>query len=178
MGELSKDMIGACADLAELIWSPCHPGTARLLVAAVADGMVTGNAAQSAPAICSSEEVVREPQLGGYARFLRKWSAFEMQDAALEALWRGGTVSVAEAQMAQQSSILTSQLALAQFARRAATLTTAIVEYRRDLARARKLSRPRRASLHMPTCPDTHCRLPSAWANLCLGYPLLGLPSA
>ena len=71
--------------------------------------------------------------------FLRRWAMHEMQEEALEALWRSRDVALAEEQMvrAKRQRPL-SEMSLPQCAGVGAALTAAIVENRRDLARAHR----------------------------------------
>lgn len=158
---------GAAADIAELIWSPLpfssHGAKKRAAPGdeaskAKAPRRTAGEAASSAEAapapaaasagstvVGASSTAASLDDLARYdpnAAFLRRWSACEMQEEALAALWRCGDLAAAEAHMVElRRAQGPAAMTLGQYAALGATLISMIIEHRRDLQRvARALS--------------------------------------
>ena len=79
----------------------------------------------------------------GRATYLRLWAAADMEEAALMELWKaGGDVAAAEAAMKARRAAggdrgVAPERTLAEEADFGALVTAAIIEYRKDLVRAR-----------------------------------------
>jgi len=122
--DTASDAVGAGADDAKLIWSPSTPTT-------------SGTKAEAPSAI---EEVAgAKTMTAGHCSFFRRWSAHEMQEDALEMLWRTGDIHAAEEQLTRMKRKRPlSIMSLAEYAGLGAGLTAAIIANRRDLTQAHR----------------------------------------
>ena len=128
---------GAGADTATLTWAPLASE------AESTNGRPLNPSAEGERALGSSEPTPAQStgdDAGQRAAFLRRWSAAELQERALRALWeQKGDVAAAEAAMLEvQRDAGSRQLTLQQDACLGATLTCAIIEHRKDMWRAQR----------------------------------------
>lgn len=148
IGGALPETSGAAGDNAELIWAPSEPedAAAALFGNEVCDpenGMAT-SPIRSGHASSEGEASSASSSAGGglaveHAVYLRRWAAVELQDAALEALWRhNGWVSSADRVMEElQASHGFPRRPQAEAARSAA-LGAAIICARKDMLRAKR----------------------------------------